>query len=349
MYTITNPQPSAEHGEATRFDVSIKVLGSVRLSCSVVFDLGDLTFPPDVLFLTPNFRAPLEALPALQSWRYDDPSALTSVLEQLRSHQQRYTRERIAGLGVESLCFDLSSIEHVERLECALDPADASSRDAKVTIRLPATIPPDETPLVPVLGNNVQGNERGQRRDGPIIWITIKFTVRDGQVRRIDKRVEIPVEWENLYTGTPPEYPRESTLLDYVLSVENYLAATQDQIASLQSRRKDFLLAIVNAFRSHVIEYDDEAHLYASFYFEVPVPHIPGTSSPFDKRKALTTGALVNLHLSEDYPDVPPELFMQSTTAYQEHPPDSYVPETVQVRVDCGNLEDYEGVVSTIR
>ncbi|TPX61321.1 hypothetical protein PhCBS80983_g01176 [Powellomyces hirtus] len=340
-----NPRSaSSSHADkSTRLDVGVTFLGEVRFVCNVVFDTADLSFPPDLII--PDLPSvSLSSLPALANWDPANPNALYTTLLEIRKVYQERQRAKIKALGVERLQFDLSSLEHDENLECVVESNTSSARDAKVSFRfsmplridMPVTNPEEKAQQEQLVSiSSSPSPPLPSPTPAPHVTITIKFHVSASDVKRIEKRLDLPPDYKDVYIPPLPDYPLHHTMLDYVMELDQYLQDVGRRLGLQEESRKEFLEYMVAAFRGQVMEYDDEEYEYAAFYFEVPAPvkrSFENLTSAARQPKML--GALVNLHLSQDYPEIPPEIFLQSPTSFTSL--DSHIPETIHLNLDWG-------------
>ncbi|KNC98961.1 uncharacterized protein SPPG_09328 [Spizellomyces punctatus DAOM BR117] len=327
LYELKTARPSTyknrSEGECTRFDVGVKCVGEVRFQCTVIFDLGDLEFPPDLV--CEDFPLKYGDIRPLIEWRSGDRNALWKTFDEIGKLYQHYQRQRITELGIERIQFDLSSFDHQKDLQCFMTAPEWMSTDATIYIYMPVRVDDKDESNLLLLDIN--------ESSVLVARLTVMFHVYEGEVKQIEKQIQLPPQWKDIYVPKIPDYPLDATLFDYMLEVQKYLATVHSNVIQRIDRRREFVETIVATFRSHILEYDSREWFYASFYFEIPPPQTsPSDLSPVDRKN--NSRAVANVHLSQDYPDIPPEVFLQSASMFADA--DSYIPATVRLNVDFG-------------
>ncbi|KAJ3155313.1 hypothetical protein HDU86_004403 [Geranomyces michiganensis] len=342
-FQLKNARPSTSQRPVTacctRLDIGVRVLGAVRFSCGVVFDLADLSFPPEVVppadLLLPDACASLnlQAVPSLAEWA--TPHALKDALEEIRALYKVDQRTRASKLDCERVRFDLSSLDHEQDLECVVEPHPSNPAAYKVLIRIPLPLPATVRAPTPSL-ITLAGTEASSPSPLPLLaHLTVTYHVSSASVHRIEKHLALPPAYADAYAPPLPEYPLNTTLLEYLMELDVWIKVVAGRVRRGVEGRKAFLEYVVAAFRPYVMEWDDEDYGSATFYVEVPaVVRRSYEQLSAGAKPAKTQGAVVNLHLSQDYPDVPPEIFLQSPTGFRE--PGSHPPETARLKLDWG-------------
>ncbi|KAJ3153845.1 hypothetical protein HDU89_008709 [Geranomyces variabilis] len=342
-FLLKNARPSTSQRPVTacctRLDIGVRVLGAVRFSCGVVFDLADLSFPPelvppsDLLLPDASTSLNLQAVPSLAEWA--TPLALRDAMDEISALYKADQRKRAAKLDCERVRFDLSSLNHEEGLECVVEPHASNPAAHKVLIRIPIPLPAAVRAPPPSL-ITLAGAESTSPSPPPLLsHLTVTYHVSSASVHRIEKHLALPPAYADAYAPPLPEYPLSSTLLEYLMELDVWIKVVAGRVRRGVEGRKAFLEYVVAAFRPHVMEWDDEEYGSATFYVEVPaVIRRSYEQLSAGAKPAKTQGALVNLHLSQDYPDVPPEIFLQSPTGFREA--GSHTPETLRLNLDWG-------------
>ncbi|KAJ1332439.1 hypothetical protein BSLG_008741 [Batrachochytrium salamandrivorans] len=96
----------------TRLTIGIWVCGKIALSCIVIYDAGDISFPPDLIIQGCHVR--LSDIKPLVEWKADDESNLLQTLLSVRRTFIEEQRQRFLGSNVERISFEMGCIDHIQ-------------------------------------------------------------------------------------------------------------------------------------------------------------------------------------------------------------------------------------------
>ncbi|KAJ3293102.1 hypothetical protein HK104_004742 [Borealophlyctis nickersoniae] len=275
LFEATNFRPSSynneEAGYCTRFDVNVRVAGENRFTCQVIYDLGDITYPPDIIVDGGDgFTVALGEVEPLVHWDAEDEENLWKVLLRLRERYLEFQRRRIKGLDVQRIHFEFSSVEHRDVFVQEGNGRAQAKAIFQFPVRIEAKDDDGSEDVDMLIDISTEDGGRVQV-DAPSLEarVTVTFVLSAKDVLRIEKSIDLPLLLEKANTFKIPDFPLEKSMVEFVIEVESRLREAYTRVRQRLRARRDLVIALVTEFSNNVVEYDDEEYLYASFLFEV--------------------------------------------------------------------------------
>ncbi|KAH6570638.1 hypothetical protein BASA50_002775 [Batrachochytrium salamandrivorans] len=290
----------------TRLTIGIWVCGKIALSCIVIYDAGDISFPPDLIIQGCHVR--LSDIKPLVEWKADDESNLLQTLLSVRRTFIEEQRQRFLGSNVERISFEMGCIDHIQGLELLLERSD-TSRNVIYHIYVP--VPYHEKPVCP--GHSEPSNNA---------VIHFAYTVNESN-RKLESATREFLVVKNMKTDPAVKLPKcglDVLIVDYITQVQDILSSMQNTYLKDLSAREILVRCLATEFSEFILEYDDVNFTYFGMCIYInPV-------SEEQQMAKISCGAIVNIHIPETYPAEQFRIILSSPTLFQSD--GSHLPES---------------------
>ncbi|KAI8926353.1 hypothetical protein BC831DRAFT_232340 [Entophlyctis helioformis] len=303
----------------TRFTVAFRVCGRLPLSCTVIYDAGDIEFPPDILVLGPAGFAPrLADIKPLVEWQPSNDRNLLDALTHIRRLYIDSQRLLISTCGFERISFEAGCLSHFEDLEMLLEN---DTNDVTCYFYIP-----------------FKHNAFAQKR--AILSLTMLVDVESGNVSSVSRELLVPPKSQESVIQLP-SYPLEGLVVDYVAQVIAFLDRTTELRISARTARKQLIESLAAEFQPILVEYDDVDYRFISLYAMIS-SEIEGKSRP-----EIHGAAVINITLPKTFPDSAPTVTLISPLFFRSE--DSHIPVSKEWRIPYNRLMTVVDIVDFFR
>ncbi|KAJ3226787.1 hypothetical protein HDU81_007098, partial [Chytriomyces hyalinus] len=300
-----------------------------RYPVDVIFDLNDLTCPPDFLILSGLSNVKLKDIPPLLNWEAEDALCLSRALDALVEKKLASELVRIHQNGLDHIAFDIGTLSHYPDVEFVL--VDEGHDDAKVLLQL--TVPLDSSDkLVDVDG--VPANDAAFEAR---ISLTYHIT-KDKRVSSIDKNVQFSSSVTAKLGNSirVPSLSLDTPVIDFILQLVETVKMRLHELKELVGKKKKLCLALIAAFPTQIVEFDSVNHTSASFYFEL----VPA---------AVKRDAVAAFVLFKFFDTQVPAVTLLSMSKSQSGRFEDYVPDAKEVPMNFNFMQPVDRNVEDIR
>ncbi|KAJ3298312.1 hypothetical protein HDU79_011599 [Rhizoclosmatium sp. JEL0117] len=236
------------------FCIQTRLCGRAAFECDVLFDASDSGAGPDIIPLGGLVGLKLKDVSPLATWDSKDDLALLKVMDCLTAFYLNRELLRIQATGVESVVFDVSTLDHYQNLEYVL-VEESGENEVHIRFDTQYQHPPGDSAdmsLDPIAAT---------------VHLTYTLSPVSPVVSKITPRVDF--SHPTLSTSfTLPPFPPTTVAIDFLSDLE--IAVKQHLVSAreLVGKKKRLCEAVVAAFPTQVLEWDDTGFSKASFYFE---------------------------------------------------------------------------------